>query len=273
MDNFLVNYFKTEYNNNRMSHAFLICNTFYAYIRNDLEYILSNYFFDGDNCEENPDIYIIKPTDKILKDDILKLKESFKSYSLTHKNKVYIIDGVEKMNSYAANALLKFLEEPESNIYAILITSNISKVISTIKSRCQLLMIDNKNIFDIKNIESNFFEKALAIVKLYETHSYDCISYIYDNLDKKIEKEDLKIIIKIVKYFYRDCLDYLLFDRLDLFESYKYIADVVIKKNDESMLVNKLMVLMKEENKLEYNLNTNLFLDNLLIELEKISNG
>ena len=47
------------------------------------------------------------------------------------------------MNDYASNSLLKFLEEPEKNIYAFLISSNVMKVLETIKSRCQLIMLDN----------------------------------------------------------------------------------------------------------------------------------
>ena len=43
-----------------------------------------------------------------------------------------------------------------------------------------------------------------------------------------------------------------------------------VKKNCEKIIVDKLFILLKEESKLEYNVNTNLFLDNLLIELEKV---
>ena len=272
MNELLIKHFERNFTTNRMSHAFLICNTFYDCIKDDLEYILSNYFFDGSkNIYNNPDIYILRPVnDKIVKEDILSLQDSFKTKSLLNMNKVYIIDCAEKMNSYASNALLKFLEEPEPNIYGILISSNLNKVLSTIKSRCQILMVDNESLFNINELDSNYVSNAVNIIDLFENYGYDSISYIYEYVNKKVEKEDLKIIIKIVKYFYRDCLNYLLFNTINIFTNYKDIIDKIVKKNCEKIIVDKLFILLKEESKLEYNVNTNLFLDNLFIELEKI---
>lgn len=272
MNELLIKHFERNFTTNRMSHAFLICNTFYDCIKDDLEYILSNYFFDGSkNIYDNPDIYIVRPSnDKIVKEDILSLQDSFKTKSLLNRNKVYIIESAEKMNSYASNALLKFLEEPEQNIYGILISSNLNKVLSTIKSRCQILIVDNESLFNLNEFDSNYVSNVVNIIDLFENYGYDSISYIYEYINKKIEKEDLKIIIKIVKYFYRDCLNYLLFNTINIFVNYKDIIDKIVKKNCEKIIVDKLFILLKEESKLEYNLNTNLFLDNLLIELEKV---
>ena len=45
------------------------------------------------------------------------------------------------MNDYSANTILKFLEEPSSDIIAILLTTNRFNIISTILSRCQFLSI------------------------------------------------------------------------------------------------------------------------------------
>lgn len=272
MNELLIKHFDRNFTTNRMSHAFLICNTFYDCIKDDLEYILSNYFFDGSkNIYNNPDIYILRPVnDKIVKEDILSLQDSFKTKSLLNMNKVYIIDCAEKMNSYASNALLKFLEEPEPNIYGILISSNLNKVLSTIKSRCQILMVDNESLFNLNEFDSDYVSNVVNIIDLFENYGYDSISYIYEYINKKVEKEDLKIIIKIVKYFYRDCLNYLLFNTINIFTNYKDIIDKIVKKNCEKIIVDKLFILLKEESKLEYNVNTNLFLDNLFIELEKI---
>ncbi len=272
MNELLIKHFERNFTTNRMSHAFLICNTFYDCIKDDLEYILSNYFFDGSkNIYNNPDIYILRPVnDKIVKEDILSLQDSFKTKSLLNMNKVYIIDCAEKMNSYASNALLKFLEEPEPNIYGILISSNLNKVLSTIKSRCQILMVDNESLFNLNEFDSDYVSNVVNIIDLFENYGYDSISYIYEYINKKVEKEDLKIIIKIVKYFYRDCLNYLLFNTINIFTNYKDIIDKIVKKNCEKIIVDKLFILLKEESKLEYNVNTNLFLDNLFIELEKI---
>lgn len=53
--------------------------------------------------------------------------------------KVMIIWMAEKMNTSAANKLLKLIEEPPSNTVFLLITEDEEQIIQTIKSRCQSL--------------------------------------------------------------------------------------------------------------------------------------
>ena len=66
----------------------------------------------------------------------------FKALSLKAflgKNKVCVLWGVERLNIQAANKLLKLIEEPPANTYFILIATNAEDLISTIRSRCQML--------------------------------------------------------------------------------------------------------------------------------------
>jgi len=56
--------------------------------------------------------------------------------------RVVIIDPCVAMNTAAANALLKTLEEPGDNTLLILVSSANSSLPATIRSRCQLLSID-----------------------------------------------------------------------------------------------------------------------------------
>ena len=69
---------------------------------------------------------------------------------------MYVIEDVDKSSPQAMNSFLKFLEEPESNIVAILTTSNINKVLETIKSRCLIL---NLEPVDKKYLESKIRKK------------------------------------------------------------------------------------------------------------------
>ena len=47
--------------------------------------------------------------------------------------------GVDRLNINAANKLLKLIEEPPANTYFILIATNADDLITTIRSRCQML--------------------------------------------------------------------------------------------------------------------------------------
>ena len=56
-------------------------------------------------------------------------------------NKVIIVDGAELMNTAAANALLKTLEEPPADSMLLLLTANEDALLPTIRSRCSALYL------------------------------------------------------------------------------------------------------------------------------------
>ena len=51
--------------------------------------------------------------------------------------KIYVIHHADKLNTASANMLLKFLEEPDGEVTAILLTEQIQSILPTIRSRCQ----------------------------------------------------------------------------------------------------------------------------------------
>ncbi len=71
--------------------------------------------------------------------EFLTLTTSFSGY------RVILLHPVERMNRNAANSLLKSLEEPSNKTILLLTTANLSQIIPTIKSRCQLLMLPMPN--------------------------------------------------------------------------------------------------------------------------------
>ena len=81
-------------------------------------------------------------------EDIVK-KLSLKSYEGGFK--VMIIWMAEKMNTQAANKLLKLIEEPPSKTVFLLVTENEEQIINTIKSRCQALHFPKLAEEDIAN--------------------------------------------------------------------------------------------------------------------------
>ncbi len=56
--------------------------------------------------------------------------------------RVFVIDGVEKLNDQAANRLLKTLEEPPDYVHVLLLTDRREDVLATIVSRCQPVRFD-----------------------------------------------------------------------------------------------------------------------------------
>ena len=76
----------------------------------------------------------------IKKEDVLRLESTLSMTAIEHSGKlIYIIHLIEHITPEAIQSLLKILEEPTSEIYAILTTENIDKVLPTIVSRSQLI--------------------------------------------------------------------------------------------------------------------------------------
>jgi DNA polymerase III subunit delta' len=96
------------------------------------------------NAGTHPDIIHIQPEEIGKKISIaqirnltnkLTLKPQFESY------RIVIINPADQMNNAAANAFLKYLEEPTERTSIILITEKPSRLPATIVSRCQKLNI------------------------------------------------------------------------------------------------------------------------------------
>jgi DNA polymerase-3 subunit delta' len=66
--------------------------------------------------------------------------------------RVVIIDGADKLNRNASNALLKRLEEPPQKTVFMLTTSFPGRLLTTIRSRCQVLNLNPLSGEDVKKV-------------------------------------------------------------------------------------------------------------------------
>lgn len=88
----------------------------------------------------HPDNYVLEPeeADKPIKvDQVRELVSFVVQTAQLGGRKVILIEPVEAMNVNAANALLKSLEEPSGNTVLLLVSHQPSRLLPTIKSRCQ----------------------------------------------------------------------------------------------------------------------------------------
>jgi DNA polymerase-3 subunit delta' len=85
-----------------------------------------------------PDLHLIEPDGSSIKiDQIRELQRELAYRNTGAQRKVYIMQRAETMTLQAANSLLKFLEEPQTPVVAILLTENRQAVLPTIRSRTQ----------------------------------------------------------------------------------------------------------------------------------------
>lgn len=85
----------------------------------------------------NQDVIEIDGASNTSINDIRVIQEEILYPPINCRYKVYIIDEVHMISNNAFNALLKTIEEPPDNVVFIFATTEINKVLPTIKSRCQ----------------------------------------------------------------------------------------------------------------------------------------
>ena len=90
-----------------------------------------------------PDFKLVEgETESVKKDSVTSIEDDFSKTPLERGGKmVYVITQIENMTPDAANSILKFLEEPSEDTYAILTANNESKVLPTIISRCEVFRL------------------------------------------------------------------------------------------------------------------------------------
>lgn len=88
-----------------------------------------------------PDVYTLMPARAIGVDDIRDIIERSAVRPYTSRYKVFIIDKAHTMTGEAQNAILKTLEECESDNIFLLLADSIDALLPTIRSRAQALTI------------------------------------------------------------------------------------------------------------------------------------
>ena len=86
----------------------------------------------------HPNVTILRPDGQSIKKeqmDELITEMTKKGYETGRK--VYIVSRADRMNNSSANTLLKYLEEPDGDVTAILLTDSYQSMLPTIRSRCQ----------------------------------------------------------------------------------------------------------------------------------------
>ncbi|WP_298036845.1 DNA polymerase III subunit delta' [uncultured Desulfuromonas sp.] len=249
----------------------------------------------------HPDLHILEPDGAAIKiDQVRALQKELSFRPLEATKKTCLIDGAEKLNPAAGNALLKTLEEPPGDTLLILMTPQPEGVLSTIRSRCQRLPfsrlgrehlkealaerlgVDETEAHVLAALSEGSFKKALGkhrdlflerrkdLLKTLTGLSQGSILPLFDLAEALAkEKESLPDILEIFQAFFRDLL---LFHHgrpeqelvnIDLLETIHRRAG----RETDSSLLRKLGAINASRQQLDRNVNRQLALDVLLMQL------
>lgn len=259
---------------NKLAHSNLIITNNIDKCVSELTYVIKNilcsdtFSYECQKCnichlidEQSLNNFLIIEPDGmfIKKEQVDNLLDKFKlKPELVSKN-IYIIKNAEKLTKFSGNPILKFIEDPLENTIGFLVTNNINAILPTIVSRCQITKVNyeeeqqtNLEIIDlandfIYNIENNFDE---------------ILFFIKDNiLIKEYAKQDyIALFNEIFDIYYNILLKKLNQQILD--DKYSYLTSIKIAK-----VKTKLKVITDYLNRLNYNVDINLFLDSFAYEM------
>jgi DNA polymerase-3 subunit delta' len=129
------------------------------------------------SARSHPDLMVLeraveggKPRKVIPVDEARKLPEFFSKSPSSAPYRVAIVDAVDDMNSNAANALLKTLEEPPERGVLFLISHAPGGLLPTIRSRCRRLRFDAWGEADVASFVSSYgganAEEAIRLARM-----------------------------------------------------------------------------------------------------------
>ncbi len=272
------------YHENKISHAYLIETNNLEKCYLDLLEVIKQIFCQNEyNKECNkcnicnlvnqnylPSLVVISPDGmNIKKEQILELKKKFSTVPIYTKENIYVIKNAEKLNGASANTMLKFLEEPEQNILGFFITNNANNVISTIRSRCEVIkVLYDIHELDINNITNDINKDKfdVAIEYLFKIEVEKKLGIMYNRdvvLNKFSEREDIKTVFKIIFIIYEELLKKVMgLDNKFDFEKINELSSL-----DKDKVLRRINLVTKFIDDIDSNVNVELLLDKFVIEL------
>ena len=314
----IVKFLNNSSKKNRIVHTYLFEGAKGTY-KLDAAYYLANLILCKaedkpcgvcDNCirifnDGFANIYYIEPiNDVIKKEQVEDLLHEFSLTSIEEGKRVFIINGVDKATQSAANSLLKFLEESSDDTYGILITENIQNVLSTIRSRSQIISFKSSVKVEIINelIKRGIDEETSRIISSitnnpdngYEIIQDDIILDIIElvkNIGKNIilKQIDPTIILSIDganllkernKMYHNIFLDLLvtylndvLYSIIEQDERITFINSINEIKDDINIdyvsVINMMEKILKAKDRMNFNLNLELLYFQMFIEIAR----
>ncbi|GAK13871.1 DNA polymerase III subunit delta' C-terminal domain-containing protein [Geomicrobium sp. JCM 19039] len=251
----------------------------------------------------HPDVTTIQPDGlSIKKNQVELLQKEFAYKGMESPRKVYVIEDADLMTASAANSLLTFLEEPEGETLAILMTRNLHFLLPTIVSRSQILSFSPlSDVERQKNLEAAGEKPVLAALRArigdkpvdlpeeertaWIVHGRQVVIQLAEEVLQRPQQARLILQEKwhshfkdrnhidtgldLFLFWYRDVL-YMKWEREDL--AYPDQAErlrVESLHRSETMLASNMKAVMEAKKYLSANVNPQLIMERLLLRIQE----
>lgn len=204
----------------------------------------------------------------------------------TSKQRILVMEDIDRLTIEAANAMLKMLEEPPSKVLYIFTSSNPKQILETILSRLRRVdfsILDNQtmlkglqnryrlleedHLHKIVNLSMGRIAKAIKLLDNQET--LEAYENIYNQIREFLEKKDVSQAFSFISQIHNDNV---------LTKIFLEIAEVILredlKKATEARDEKKKAAAVKRIEKLfeilkfaDTNVNSRLLLENFILSL------
>ncbi len=193
-----------------------------ADVRNSVNELLVTEFSWQSQSFDHPDIQWLNQPDETLSIERVRDLPQLVATKPMGQTRFVILANLESASVPAQNALLKILEEPPANNQFLLVTTNLAKVLPTIRSRTRLvnLATEQGSSLDVtaiqqlyKDVTSSSYAGLIELAEKYSAREEagqlvrNLIEYLHQRLENTTEPQTglklanhLKVLIKAQEY-------------------------------------------------------------------------
>src|SRR5437773_1419188 len=140
-------------------------------------------------------------------DDIREIRDRVVLQPVEGRYKVYILDEAHQLTDAAWNALLKLIEEPPPHLVFVFCTTDLSKVLPTVRSRCQTFVFQRPRLQDLVTVLTRVAEgeqidappQALSLVARAARGSFRDATSTLDQLSSATEaKVSVQAVLQLL---------------------------------------------------------------------------
>lgn len=209
----------------------------------------------------NPDYAEITPDGKTLKiEQIRNLQARIVEKPITSRRKVYVIDDADLMSEESQNCLLKTLEEPPEYAVIILIVSNESRILPTIKSRCVIIKFQPLTSKEIKQVKPELSDDLIQLLEgsLLNAENIEQKKEQYAQLTNLVNVLENKQLVEVF-----NSADLLYKGKDDIITLLEYLNLIFFSRNE----INAIPIIEKTKKKILANNNYDMTIDYCLMNI------
>lgn len=290
------------------SHAIIIENQDNVLLETFAKYFVCNLFCKNEvpclKCGDclkvinNNSLDFFMFSKPLMVDDAKEIMDNLYVVPAENDYKVFVISNFEKISERVQNKLLKSIEEPPRFVKFLLLTTNISAILPTVRSRCEKFELSNFTKqelmqfidFDDENlkrvaIENSFCNYGNVVNYLKNKDFENIVNLVFDMLQNmKMSSDALKYYSLIIKYkenilLFVKILQNVVFDILKyhkgtngLIDNQSHLKDIEnLSQLYSNLACVKIIEYLDNINEnLQFNANLNLQIDTMLLYILEV---